>query len=401
MGTWIALSCSLLGMLAFGWRLRNVRVGGASPGEAPCDAVSIVVPARDEAHNLPTLLCSLRALDPPPREIIVVDDHSSDGTAEVARAHGAVVVVPGPRPAQFVGKPWACLAGAQVARGRYLLFTDADTWHAPDSLAHSLRALIDADAGLLSLVPTHRLEAAWERLQGVFQLLLLIATRADARPGARAPRVGTAERTRGRAHEARPDSSSPRGAVARSEARPFAIGQYLLFRREAYDAVGGHAATPHRIAEDLALARLVRAAGFPVRVSFAPNALLVRMYPEGLRAFFAGWRRNFRDGLRAAGVGSTLELALVIGWLLGSPLWFCEALLHETASEAAGWAALYLLTVGLVAREQRHYGRFSLASAFVYPLFVLVFVAVTLASAWDALTKKPVTWRGRTFAWTR
>jgi 4,4'-diaponeurosporenoate glycosyltransferase len=333
------------------------------------------VPARNEAHNLPTLLRSLAALEPPPLEVLVIDDHSTDDTAAVARAHGAIVVEPGPRPANFVGKPWACLAGARVARGRYLLFTDADTQHAPDSLVHALRALIEANAGLLSLVPTHRIEAGWEKLQGIFQLLLLIATRADARHTPDRKGTGTA--------------------------RPFAIGQYLLFRRDAYDAVGGHAATPHRIAEDLALARLVRGAGFVVRVAFAPNALLVRMYPEGVRAFFSGWRRNFRDGLLAAGLSSMLEMAVVVGWLLGSPLWLCEALCTKTPAEALGWASLYLLTVGLVAREQSHYGKFSPLSAFVYPLFVLVFVAVTLASLLDALLGRPVKWRGRTFVWER
>lgn len=367
---WLALVVFVGGALVFVHRLGRARSAAGASSSSGCEDVSIIVPARNEEHNLPTLLASLAALTPAPGEIIVVDDHSTDRTAEVARRHGARVVVPGPRPDSFIGKPWACLAGARAARGRFLLFTDADTWHAPHSLASALGALRAGRAGLVSLVPTHRVEALWERLQGAFQLLLLIATGADAR------------------------------AEARSE-RPFAIGQYLLFAREAYDAVGGHAATPHRIAEDLALARLVADAGFGVRVLFARDALRVRMYPEGFRAFFAGWRRNFRDGLAASSARAGGEMTLVIGWLLGVPLWLAQALAQGSYTRALGWGLAYVLSALLVAREQRHYGPFSLRSALLYPAFVLVFVAVTGAALVDALRRKPVTWRGRTFEWVR
>lgn len=329
----------------------------------------MIVPARDEAENLPALLTSLRRLRSAPLEILVVDDHSQDATAEVAREFGATVVTPSARPAQFIGKPWACLAGARAARGRYLLFTDADTVHAPDSLERALSALQHARAGLVSWVPTHRLVVLWERLQGAFQLLLLIATRADAR---------------------RTDA-----------ARPFAIGQYLLFDRAVYEAIGGHASVPHRIAEDLALARRVAASGRAVSVLFGPGALTVRMYPEGARAFFAGWRRNFRDGLHAAPRASTFEVVLVIGWMLGIPIWLAEALVRADLSAALGWAAAYLATAAVIAHEQRHYGAFERASALAYPLAVLAFAGVTACAAVDALRGKPVVWRGRSFAWVK
>jgi 4,4'-diaponeurosporenoate glycosyltransferase len=367
MGTWIVLLCCAGGVWAFVRRLRNVRARTPAVAEIDCAQVSIVVPARDEAENLPALLRSLQALKCPPLEVLVVDDHSRDATAEVARAYGARVVTPDPRPSTFIGKPWACLAGARVARGRYLLFTDADTVHAPDSLQRALAVLLAEKAGLVSWVPTHRLVARWEKLQGAFQLLLLIATRADTQ----------------------------RSNVA----RPFAIGQYLLFDRAVYDAIGGHEAVPHRIAEDLALAKLV--APYGVRVLFAPGALQVRMYPEGVRAFLAGWRRSFRDGLHAAPREHALEVALVIGWLLGIPIWFAEAVARGEWLGAAGWLLGYVLTALLVAREQRHYGSFSTASAFAYPLAVLAFVVVTTCSLSDALLRKPVVWRGRSFAWVK
>ena len=207
------------------WRLRQLaRVAQRTPswrrhGTPSWPRISIIVPARDEAPNLPRLLASLRALDPAPAEIIVVDDHSTDGTGDLARAAGALVISPPPLPAGWLGKAWACHAGAAAATGELLLFTDADTAHGPASLGDAVAALDAERADLLSAVPTHRAVSWWERFQGVFQLLLLIACRAGA--------------------------ASDRGR------RRFSIGQYLLFRRDAYDQAGGHAAVRGEIAEDL------------------------------------------------------------------------------------------------------------------------------------------------------
>jgi 4,4'-diaponeurosporenoate glycosyltransferase len=358
---------SLLGSALFQRRLTLLRLARAecSGDAARVGQVSIIVPARNEEQNLPTLLGSIAALSPAPLEVIVVDDHSSDRTAAIAHSFGARVVTPEPLAPGFIGKTWACLAGASVARGEYLLFTDADTWHAPDSLRRMLAHLLGTNAGLASIVPTHRLESTWEHLQGVFQLLLLLATRAS--------------------------SADP---PARDERR-YANGQYLLFRRQAYEAVGGHRAVAPYIAEDLAFARKVSSVGFATSVLFAPNAVLVRMYPEGLGAFIRGWRRNFREGMRAGGVRAIVEMTALMAWLIGVPLCLLDALVRGRWDAAAAWLFAYLISAALVAREQRHYGSFRAVSALSYPLFSLLFAWVSLLSAVDALRGAPVLWRGR------
>jgi len=345
--------------------LRRLRRDATAPA-TDASEVSIVVPARNEAHNLPALLASLGRLDPAPGEVIVVDDHSTDGTGELARAAGARVVTPPPLPPGWLGKPWACRTGAEATRGRYLLFTDADTVHAPDSLGRALGTLRSRGAGLLSVVPTHAARATWEKLQGVFQLLLLLACRAGGR--------------------------------ARRGERQFSIGQYLLFTRDAYLRTGGHETVRDRVAEDLAFARVACDNGDGFTLCHHSGLMTVRMYPEGFGGFVRGWRRNVREGIASAGLGGVLEMVAVIGWLLGAPLAVIGgAVTGDVALAAAGLAGTVLAAVA-VAVSQREVGRLPAAAALSYPLFTLVFVAISALALVDRARSAPVRWKDRAVA---
>jgi 4,4'-diaponeurosporenoate glycosyltransferase len=361
------------GALVAAWRLRQVAALAArpttgptarAPGAARWPRVSIIVPARNEAHNLPRLLSSLRALAPAPAEIIVVDDHSTDGTGDIARAAGATVIAPPPLPAGWLGKSWACHAGAAHASGELLLFTDADTAHGPRSLGDAVARLEDDRAELLSAIPTHRIEVFWERLQGVFQLLLLVACRA--------------------------------GAVDAQGRRRFSIGQYLLFRRSAYDRIGGHEPVRASAAEDLALAERIVRGGGRFSLLATPGTVEVRMYPEGFGAFLRGWRRSFRDGLRTVQVSGGLEMMAVMGWLLGIPLAAAGALALSSTPWLIGTGVAYAGTAAAIARAQRRLGAFPAAGALAFPFMALAFAGVSAAAAFDHLRGAPVRWRGRT-----
>ncbi len=356
----VIAATSLVGFAIWTWRLGQLARMAPPPPRQRAWRTSIVVPARDEAANLPALLASLARLDPPPTEVIVVDDHSTDATAAIARAHGVRVVVPPPLPDGWTGKPWACHHGAAAATGDALLFTDADTVHAPWSLDRATAALDRAD--VVTAIPTHIAARAWEQLQGPFHLLLLIATRAGARG---------------------------RGT------RRFGIGQYLLFRRDAYDRIGGHAAARAVIAEDLALAALADDAGLAVEVLAAPALVAVRMYPDGLGDFGRGWRRSFRDGLARAGGAGVLETTAVVGWQLGVPLLAGVAAAAGSIALGGAAAALWLATAAAIARRQRLIGALPWWSALAFPLAVAAFVAISAAAAIDHARGTPVLWRGR------
>jgi len=220
-------------------------------------------------------------------------------------------------------------------------------------------------AGLVSTVPTHIVQATWERFQGIYHLLLLIATRASSA------------------------GADPNGS------RRFAIGQYLLFSRGAYQTIGGHKAVAHRLSEDLALGAAVGDAGLRATVLVRHGALRVRMYPEGLQSFIAGWRRSFRDGIGTTGFIGSVEMFVVVTWLLGVAVWACEALILQHPAQAITWTAIYGATAALVAIKQREVGDFSATSALAYPIFVLLFIWVSVLVLFDAVRQKPVVWRGR------
>ncbi len=353
------------------WRVRlraALRPTRVDPTDASTLDVSIVVPARNEAHNLPALLASLAALRPAPREVIVVDDQSTDDTADVARAAGVAVVSAPPRPSGWNGKPWACHVGAKRAAGSLVLFTDADTVHGVDSLARAVALLDRERADLVSVIPTHIVRAAWEALQGVFHLLLLVATRAGA------------DATRGE--------------------RRFSIGQYLLFRRATYDGIGGHETVRGRIAEDLALARAVVEGGGRVAVANAPGMLAVRMYPTGLRAFVAGWRRSFVEGMSSAGPAAVAEITAVIAWLLGAPIMLATALVAGDPVGIAFGGVLYGAAVVDIAFSQRVIGDLPRWSAPLYPLFVGMFAVVSALSTCDRLRGADIQWKDRSLVRT-
>jgi len=252
-------------------RSRSLDDQPAEPPPAP-PPVSVIVPARNEARNIERCVRSLLNTHYPSIEVIVVDDHSTDGTGHLARAAGRDdgrlrVVDNPPLPNGWFGKQWACATGVAAAHGELLLFTDADTDHGPDLLPRAVNALEQGGADLVSVVGKQEMRSFWERLlqPQVFWMLL-------ARYG------GTESVSRARRAE-----------------DVIANGQYLLMRRDAYEAVGGHESVRDLVAEDLALAQRFHRAGRGVRLLRADAQLSTHMYAS-LAELIAGWGKNVYAG---------------------------------------------------------------------------------------------------------
>ncbi len=268
---------------------------------APQPEVSVIVPALNEEACLADCLNSLIKQSGVAFEIIVVDDYSTDRTRQIAESFPRVRVISPPAlvPA-WTGKNNALWAGVQASRGEWLLFTDADTVHVPGSLARALTEAKEHGADMLSYSPEQTAVTFWERavLPVVFAEL---------------------------AHQYPPKQVSDPGSPITA-----ANGQYILIRRGAYEAIGGHRAIAGDLLEDVALARAVKYSGRKLRFRYGADSVRSRMY------------RNFRQ-LRE---GWTKNLALLFprpGWLATKMVLFWMA----------AWSAFFLGSVGLFGGGRR------------------------------------------------
>ena len=164
------------------WRLRDSASLDAYAAQMPADAplVSVVLPARNEAHNIEACLRSILATGYPNIEVIVVDDHSNDGTGDIARrtaaADARVRVIHNPDlPDGWFGKQWACHNGARAATGALLCFTDADTRHGPELLSRSVNAMVERRADLFSVAGPQTMVTVWDKLIPPPSFVLLFA----------------------------------------------------------------------------------------------------------------------------------------------------------------------------------------------------------------------------------
>lgn len=284
----------LIPLLAL-WRSRGSRSLDEFPAQPPRNVppVSIIVPARDEARNIGRCVTSLLAADYPALEVIVVDDHSTDDTADVARRAAGDdarlrVLANDPLPPDWFGKQWACATGARHARGALLLFADADTMHAPDLLPRLVAAQREFSADLISIAGRQELGTFWERViqPQVFAILFM--------------RFGGTEGVNRARH--------PSDVIAN--------GQCLMMTREAYAAVGGHASVRDTVAEDLMLAQETLRRGLRVRLVLGVQQLATRMYTS-LDELLAGWGKNvYAGGIHAMPFGRTGRILFPVLFLL-------------------------------------------------------------------------------------
>jgi chlorobactene glucosyltransferase len=358
-----------------------VRIPARLPSRAPSlgeDSltVSVIVPARNEEENIEALLTSLTAMQYPSFEILVVDDQSEDRTGElVARAEPgnarALRLIRGaPPPEGWFGKPWACFQGAREADGELLLFTDADTVHGSRLLAQAVVGLEAEGADVLTLIGRQVMGSFWERLlQPQFFTLL----------AARFPRAGIPRK----AHQWR---------------HAIANGQYLLFRREVYESVGGHEAVRGEVVEDLRMAQLLVRGGWRLVVREG-RELRTRMY-RSLSGLVEGWSKNITTGALQTTRGWMVPVILPLSMVTGAFLWVLPpAVLAWALASGAGGTALHfgLLTTGFGALF------WGLASAtmrgnplngLLYPLGSILAAYIFLLS-W--IRGGRIRWRGRSY----
>ena len=337
----------LLVLWTLGWWLRP-RLESPLPASdkgADPTKVSIIVPARNEAKNLPRLIHSIRAQRVWPLEMLVVDDDSEDRTAEVAEAMGARVIPSKPLPDGWRGKTWACHQGAKEAKGETLLFLDADTWMED----HGFKNLMaHHESGALAVGPWHEIEESYESVSLFFNLAMVTGTVPDG-----------------------------------------LFGQCLVISAKDYKKSGGHEAVKGEVLENLKLRDHLVEKDIPVRSIPDRGLVKFRMYPNGLGQLIEGWTKGFASGARSTSGNTMLLMILWMTGLMGS-------FLGLAIGPSLPWILLYLAFAAQVAVLGRKVGSFSPLTGLIYPLPLLFFFGVFARSAIKG--GKQVTWKGREFS---
>ncbi len=384
------LLLGIYGAIVLAWPIRHLvltwlyrqfdLLSPGSPTFAGADTplITAIIPAKDEETTIADCLATVRAQRYPNLEILVVDDRSTDRTAEIVRE----IAETDPRvrllsidelPPGWTGKNHALHVAAAEARGSWLWFLDADTRHQPDSLSIVMEYARGQQAAMASLVPEMRCETFWERalqpLEGIVLMrsFPLFQVNNDRHPLA------------------------------------FANGQYILIQRNAYDAAGGHQAVRDRFVEDIYMAKRVKALGLPIRVALGPGISSTRMYTS-LPQIIRGWSRILYDALDRRSlplVGKILE-----------PLIFSQtfmialgAALVLFARGQTGPFPTWLLILSLVHlllqlsvlyRMYRWSSPDSARGALWYPLAGIVSAWITVKAIFMCATGR-VTWRGTVY----
>ena len=352
-----ALLALLPALLTF-WNLLLFR---APPRDVPDGlAISVVIPARDEAANIGACLDAARASVGCAVEIVVVDDHSTDATPRIVVAHAARdgrvrVIVPPPLPGGWAGKPHACWAGAQAAANPVLLFIDADVRLRPDAAARLAAGMRREGLALASAFPRERTGSFGEALLvPLIHVLLLGYLPFRLMRLSRSPGFGAG------------------------------CGQMMMADAAAYRALGGHGAVRHSWHDGVTLPRAFRAHGRMTGLFDATALAECRMY-DGWRATWRGFSKNAREGLAKPGALPVWTLLLGGG--------FCAA---PVLALMAPWPPL-LASLALLAAARVAVGLRFRQSPVAVVLTPLAMVAM-LALQWRALLRGrsgAQVWRGR------
>jgi glycosyltransferase involved in cell wall biosynthesis len=340
--------------------------------------LTVIVPARNEEQSLPECLKSLVAQSEDifalgrDWELVVVDDRSTDRTPEIARSFSGVTLIQAEEPENgWTGKNNAVFTAARRARGRWLLFTDADTIHQPGSLRRAMHEATRHKVGVLSYSPRQIVTGLAQRSL----MPLIFCELALAYPPAKV--------------------SDPNARIAAAN------GQFLLIEREAYRRLGGHASVARQVLEDVELAFLAKRRKVGLWFRYADDAVATRMY-RSTAAMIEGWTKNlallFDNTLTLAG-WRVLDIVLLVGlpWL-AFELWNARFSSHSLAWLGAGWVLLLLWARNLF----RFYGRvaksnFPFIDCAIAPLGLPLFIYLLYRSWFQHRIAKQVSWKGRTY----
>ena len=341
--------------------------------------LTVIVPARNEEDCLGACLESLVSQSEDifelgkDWELIVVDDGSTDRTVEITLGIAGVTVMEAEKlEPGWTGKNNAIWTAARRARGRWLLFTDADTIHEPGGLRHGLHEAERHKVGMLSYSPRQIVKGFAQRSL----MPLVFCELALAYPPAKV--------------------SDPAQRIAAAN------GQFLLVEREAYRKLGGHASVAGEVLEDVELAVLAKRRRVGLRFRYADDIVSARMY-RTTAAMIEGWTKNLKllfDNALMLAIFRAIDIVLLFGLpVLAWKLWNARLGAHGLEWMGAGWI-LALLWLRTLFRFYRRVAKsnFPFLDCAISPLGLPLFVVLLYRSWFQHRILKRVSWKGRSYA---
>ena len=334
--------------------------------------VSVCVPARDEERGIRACLKSLLEQDYPEFEVIVVNDHSTDHTGELihelAGKNSRLIPLDGEDlPKGWLGKPFALHQAFQKAKGEILLFTDADPVFEPNALRTAVFTMQERKLDALTLMPKAEFGSFWEKaVQPVIFGFIGSLTRFG-----------------------KVNSQDQKSAMG--------FGAFLMFKRSAYEAIGGHEGGKADVLEDVLIAKRLKKAGFKLLVADAKRLFSIRMY-YGLREIWIGWRKNMFMAMKRSVSRAFYYIFMVLAFVLTPYM-----ILGWNVVVGSGllWIGISLFGVTMVsAATIKTCDELGLAriNACLFPIGAVVMAAIMINSMIQVLVFSRTEWRGRVYS---
>jgi len=357
----------------------DVIVERTSPPPNP-PSISVCIPARNEERNIHRCIEGILNQDYPNLEVIVLDDRSTDETHEILRQFAAQndklqIINGADLPSGWAGKPHALYQASASARGEWICLIDADTFLAPETLSSCYNKAIETKADMFTIMTFQVLGSFWEKT-----VMPLVMT---------ALSVGF----------------SPRKVNDPATKDAIANGQFILIKRSVYDAIGGHESVKDSIVEDKDISIQVKSNGYRLIIADGMKLVRTRMYTS-LPEMWEGWTKNIYLGLRDQtgllwlGVfGAFLTFIACIFlpiWPLLGIIWFSngggEMAIGVVVESLLLWSYLIFIRTRVATKME-----ISSWYALTLPLGAGIFGAMMLTSAWNVISRKGVTWKGRVY----
>ena len=333
--------------------------------------ISVCVPARNEERGVEACLQSLLNQDYSNFEVIVIDDHSTDSTPDIMQAlaqeYSHLKVLEGINlPEDWLGKPFALHQAFKVSQGEYLLFTDADLVFKSTALNTAVHVMRERKLDVLTLMPKAEFGSFWEQaVQPVIFGFIASLTRFR--------------------NVNDPGHKSAMG-----------FGAFLMFRRAAYEKIGGHEAVKADVLEDVLIAKCAKRAGLKLFVADGKQLFSIRMY-FGLKEIWFGWQKNMFFAMKESVLKATYNVAVVLGFVFTPYI-----ILAINIFEQIGWLWIGMAMVGVVLVSAAAYKTcdemgLHRNNAVLFPMGALVMAAIMANSMFHTLVRKKTKWRGRIY----